>query len=75
MELSEQAKKAIESEVASHEGKKLVRLLKFMRNDKPMLQMAFDDGTTKEVRTSTFEGRDYLFLKMKEKYWWNFNKS
>lgn len=75
MELSEQAKKAIESEVASHEGKKLVRLLKFMRNDKPMLQMAFDDGTTKEVRTSTFAGRDYLFLKMKEKYWWNSNKS
>ena len=75
MELSEQAKKAIEGEVASHEGKKLVRLLKFMRNDKPMLQMAFDDGTAKEVRTSTFEGRDYLFLKMKEKYWWNSNKS
>ena len=75
MELSEQAKRAIESEVASHEGKKLVRLLKFMRNDKPMLQMAFDDGTNKEVRTSTFEGRDYLFLKMKEKYWWNSNKS
>ena len=75
MELSEQAKKAIESEVASHEGKKLVRLLKFMRNDKPMLQMAFDDGTTKEVRTYHFEGRDYLFLKMKEKYWWNSNKS
>ena len=75
MELSEQAKKAIEGEVASHEGKKLVRLLKFMRGDKPMLQMAFDDETTKEVRTSTFEGRDYLFLEMKEKYWWNSNKS
>ena len=75
MELSEQAKKAIEGEVASHEGKKLVRLLKFMRDGKPMLQMAFNDGTTKEVRTSTFEGRDHLFLKMKEKYWWDSNKS
>ena len=75
MELSEQAKKAIEGEVASHEGKKLVRLLKFMRNDKPMLQMAFADGTTKEVKTSTHEGRDYLFDKMKEKHWWNLTKS
>ena len=75
MELSEQAKNAIEHEVESHEGKKLVRLLKFVRDGKPMLQMAFGDGTSKEVRTSTFEGRDYLFLKMKEKYWWNSNKS
>lgn len=47
--------------MASHEGK-TGAFLKFMRDDKPMLKMAFDDGTTKEVRTSTFEGRDYLFL-------------
>lgn len=75
MALLEQSKNAIEREVASHEGKKLVRLLKFVRDGRPMLHMAFGDGTSKEVRTSTLEGRDYLFLKMKEKYWWNSNKS
>lgn len=70
MALSEQAIAALTKEAESHKGRKLVRLLKFMRAGAPMLQLAFEGPIVKEIKFSTHEGRDYLFDKMKELYWW-----
>lgn len=75
MALSEQAKQAVRNEALKHSDKTLVRLLKFMRNGNPMLQMAFKDGTSKELKFGTHEGRDFMFDTMKELHWWNKNLS
>lgn len=73
MALSEQAKQAVRKEAEKHSEKTLVRQLKFMRAGSQMLQLAFKDGTNKDLKFGTPEGRDFMFETMKELHGWNKN--
>lgn len=65
-EVEEKLQEAVRKNLA---GRRLIRCLPFVRNGAPMLQVAFMDGSKKELKLLTFESRDRLCEIFKENAW------